>query len=187
MNFEKKQHILQQSRPECVLPEIDSASEEQREEENIPDDYDDSERTETLSCPSQKLLLSSQESNEPSSSATHINRRYYPELEGEVEINDSNNVILSQEMFQKLLEKAKNSCNLNQELTHLRSKCLKNLEKGVNSLLTQMSSSSYAQVAGSLQPFYTIIDAMESERQSKQRQLLNERRAVSIIYTMMYG
>ncbi len=51
MNFEKKQHILQQSHPVCVLSEIDSASEEQSKEENIQDDYHDSEQIDPLSCP----------------------------------------------------------------------------------------------------------------------------------------
>ena len=40
--------------------------------------------------------------------------------------------------------------------------------------------------AGSVKLYDTITEAVKSDRHSEQRQLLNERRAISIIYIMMY-
>ena len=40
---------------------------------------------------------------------------------------------------------------------------------------------------GATKIFQAIMDVMKTERQSKKRKLLNERRTVSIIYTLMYG
>ncbi len=41
--------------------------------------------------------------------------------------------------------------------------------------------------AGALKIFDVILDAMSSERYSEQRKSLNEKRALSIIYVMLYG
>ena len=68
----------------------------------------ESERTETLSCPSQKLLLSSQESEENE----NYTKMYYEEV-GEVTFDNNDNVILTKLQFGNLIEKAKNYCNIN--------------------------------------------------------------------------
>ena len=102
----------------------------------------DSERTETLSSPSQKLWISSQESNElscPSASGSIEYKEdteeikkytvYYNELGREVEIDENNNVIIDRESFEALLSKANKMCDLKQELALLQSKCLQKFGK----------------------------------------------------------
>ena len=72
----------------------------------------DSERTETLSCPSQKLWVSSQESddlpcpnaissseNEKNSAETEKSSKYYIELQKELEIDQNNNVIINKNIL----------------------------------------------------------------------------------------
>ena len=160
----------------------------------------DSERTDTLSCPSQKLWISSQESDElpcPSASGSMEYQEsteelkkykiYYNELQREVEIDENDNVIIDRESFEALLGKANKMCDLNQELTLLRSKCLQKFGKWGKPITDPGKFKNLCIEAGSLKLYNTITEAVKNDRQSEQRQILNERRAISIIYMMMYG
>ena len=182
---------MEPAEPDCEVSPQEQYEEAVQELRN----NSDSERTETLSNPSQKLWMSSQESDEPYQSATGLvenmpkteNTKYYDELHQEVEIDENDNVIVNKTLFEDLLSKATKMCDLNQELTQLRSKCLKKFGKGGKPITDPREFKMLCAEAGSLKLFNTITEAMKSDRQSEQRQLLNERRAVSIIYMMMYG
>ena len=163
-------------------------------------EQNDSERTETLSCPSQKLWISSQESNElpcPNASgsieyteSTEEMKKYtiyYNELEREVEIDENGNVVIDRKSFEALLSKANKMCDLKQELALLRSKCLQKFGKWGKPITDPGQFRNLCIEAGSFKLFDTIIEAVNSDRQSEQRQLLNEKRAIPIIYMMMYG
>ena len=182
---------MEPAEPDCENP----PQEQYKEAVQEVNDESDSKRTETLSNPSQKLWISSQESDEPYPSATGLvesipkteNTKYYNELQQEVEIDANDNVIVSKALFEDLLSKATKMCDLNQELTQLRSKCLKKFGKGGKPVTDPGEFKMLCAEAGSFKLFNTITEAMKSDRQSEQRQLLNDRRAVSIIYMMMYG
>ena len=206
-----KQTILQQSSQNTMETEVKISEEPEESEIKIlckeefievheTNDETDSERTETLSCPSQKLWISSQESdelpcpnaissseNDKNSAETEKSSKYYTELQKEVEIDQNNNVVINKDIFEDILGKANKMCDLNQELALLRSKCLQKFGRWGKPITDPGEFRQLCREAGSLNLYDTIIGAMRNERQSEQRQLLNERRAVSIIYMMMYG
>ena len=151
----------------------------------------DSERTETLSSPSQKLWISSQESNElscPSASGSIEYKEdteeikkytvYYNELGREVESDENNNAIIDRESFEALLSKANKMCDLKQELALLRSKCLQKFGKWGKPITDPGQFRHLCIEAGSVKLCDTITEAVKSDRHSEQRQLLNERRAI---------
>ena len=78
-------------------------------------------------------------------------------------------------------------CDLNKDLTLVRSRCFQKFGRWGKPITDPGEFRQLCMEAGSLNLYYTIIGAMKNERQSEQRQVLNERRAVSIIYMMMDG
>ena len=196
-----KHTILQQTCPKLMESEEHLIlNQKQCSEVHEACGQNDSERTDTLSCLSQKLWISSQESDElpcPSASGSMEYQEsteeikkykiYYNELQREVEIDENDNVIIDRESFEALLGKANKMCDLNQELTLLRSKCLQKFGKWGKPITDPGKFRNLCIEAGSLKLYNTITEAVKNDRQSEQRQILNERRAISIIYMMMYG
>ncbi len=139
----------------------------------IPEDNQDelennSERTETVSNPSQKLWLSSQE--DPPSSF---------DLQDISDI-DSDNDILSD----RVVEDRK--CDINEEIALLRAKCGERFQNG-NLATDVIDFQKLCIEAGATKLFDTIMETIRTGRQSDKRIELNEKRAMTIICTMMYG
>lgn len=127
----------------------------------------DSEKTETLSCPSQKLWLSSQEADS----------------ESDCERNEENvDASIDNEPF----DSTERSCDINKEISLLRVKCGDKFKDG--SLITDVDKfKELCFEAGATKLFNTIVETMRTDRQSEKRKELNEKRAMTIICTMMYG
>ena len=134
----------------------------------------DSERTETLSCPSQKLWTNSQESDElpcPSASGSVEYQEstekikkytiYYDELEREVEIDENDNIMIDSESFEALLGKANKMCDLIQELALLRSRCLQQFGKWDEPITDPGEFRNLCIEAGSLKLYDTITEAVK--------------------------
>ena len=128
----------------------------------------DSEKTDTLSSPSQQLWLSSQEESEKNEDKNY--------LHDEIIMNEENH--LENQQQQK--------CNTNKEISLLRMKCAEKFKDGfITSDVEKFKA--LCLEAGATKLFDVICETMRSDRQSEQRKNLNEKRAMTIICTMMYG
>lgn len=157
-----------------------------------------SERTFTLSSPSQKLWLSSQETNtadfdsekqDSEPSCSNMNEKeflYCPEIDAEV-LLEGENVVVSKEAFDKLMKRMSSHCDLKEEVSRLRAHCFEKFGKRGNPVSDPAQFKELCKNAGANNIFDALLNAMTTERQSDNRKSLNELRAMSIIYTLIYG
>ncbi len=77
-------------------------------------------------------------------------------------------------------------CNINEEIALLRAKCGERFQN--ENLATDVNDFKILFIeAGATNLFDTIMETMRTGRQSDKRMELNEKRAITIICTMMYG
>ena len=152
----------------------------------------DSEATETLSSPSQKYWTSSQESEvcspqvDPPPLVPH--KVCCEQLGEERGIDENGNVVLERSFFERILEKvSEKPCNLKEELQMIRLECNRRFGRDGNPLTDPNEFKELCHTAGAQKIFDVIFDAMSTERQSDNRNMLNEKRVVLIIYIMMFG
>ena len=157
-----------------------------------------SERTLTLSSPSQKLWLSSQETHtadfdsERQDSGPDFSNMsekeffYCSEIDAEVLLKGES-VILSKEIFDKLITKMSSHCDLKEEVSRLRAHCFEKFGKRGDPVSDPAQFKELCKNAGANKIFNALLNAMTTDRQSDNRRNLNELRAMSIIYTLIYG
>ena len=92
---------------------------------------------------------------------------HYQNLQGKLEIDKNEKITIDKIILDDLLGKATKMCNLNQELTQLRSMCATTFGKGGVPGTDPGEFRVLCSKAGSHKLFDTIVDAMKSERQSK--------------------
>ena len=116
-----------------------------------------------------------------------VSRIYCEELGAEIAVDENENVFLEKSIFENLLKTARNNCKFKDELEKIRMECSKRFGKHGNPVTDPSEFRKLCHEAGAFKIFDVILDAMSSERQSEQRKRLNEKRALSIIYVMLYG
>ena len=143
-----------------------------------------SEATITLSSPSQKLWLSSQESVSPAPSDTVT--VLCEDINAPVTI-DGDTVVLPKAKFDYLVSQASSFCDLKTEVERLRNFCTDKFGKRGTPVTDPIEFRQLCSDAGAVKIFDFILNAMETDRQSNKRKDTNELRTVSVIYTLMYG
>eukprot|EP00794_Sanderia_malayensis_P002757 gene2757-3187_t len=138
-----------------------------RDSEVVTDDeFSDSERTVTLSSPSQKLVLSSQE-------------------------------IWSQDSCEAMNEDSESDCSqtlnsddklsLKCQVSKIKDICFERFGENGTPITDPLEFRKLCCDAGAHTIFDDILGAMTTDRQTLERRQLNEKRAVSIIYGLVYG
>ena len=147
-----------------------------------------SERTFTLSSPSQKLWLSSQETEPDNREDYKMNREtvFCDDIKTEVTY-DGDSVILNREVFQQILGKVSAMCDLQKEVSLIRELCFEKFGKRGTPVSDPVEFQALCKQAGAHKIFDAMTDSMSTDRQSNKRKNLNELRAVSVIYTLIYG
>ena len=97
---------------------------------------------------------------------------YYADV-GEVDIDENDNIIVKREIFENLLEIARNHCNLRQEITKLRKKCKDVFGNSTNPITEPAAYKELCMEAGVSKIFPTILDAMKNDFHSDKRRMLN--------------
>lgn len=157
-----------------------------------------SERTITLSSPSQKNWLSSQETRtgdfdyerqDSGPDFSNMNNKelfYCPEIDAEV-LLEGESVIFSRELFNKVITKISSYCDLKEEISRLRAHCFEKFGKRGDPVSDPAQFKELCKNAGANNIFNALLNAMTKERQSDNRKSLNELRVISIIYTLLYS
>ena len=136
----------------------------------------------TLSCPSQKLILSQEE--DPPAISSDVERK---EESCQTESSINNSVIIGQADYEKLVRDASSTFNLQDEITKIRSKCIE-LYRDDGS--PEMDPSKFEKIcndAGAQNVFPCIYNAICVERMSDNRLTLNKIRTMVIMYIMVFG
>ena len=119
----------------------------------------ESERTETLSCPSQKLWLSSQEAD------SELDEK----VVGDLQEIDSDDFEIAKEQCDSTAKR----CDINKEISLLRIKCGEKFKD--ESLITDVDKFKDLCIeAGATELFDTILATMRTNHQSEKRKELNE-------------
>ena len=116
-----------------------------------------------------------------------VSRIYCEELGEEIVIDENENVVLERSMFENLLQTARSNCNFKDELGKIRIKFNEKFGKHGNPVTDPSEFRKLCHEAGAFKVFDVILDAMSLECQSEQRKNFNEKRALPIIYVMLYG
>ncbi len=78
-------------------------------------------------------------------------------------------------------------CDLQREVSLVRELCFEKFGKRGSSVSDPVAFKAFCKQAGAHKVFDAIIDFMSTDRQSDKRKGLNELRAVSVIYTLIFG
>ena len=158
----------------------------------LSDTEDDSERTTTLSSPSQKLFLSSQETLfQDNDNELKIYENLSTRDQGKTQQEDSddsdNVVTVTKQVFNDLVRKASTECDLQYQVSKIKDKCFERYgEKGAP-VTDPVEFRKLCCDAGETTIFGIIPGAMATDRQTPERRQLNEKRSVSMIYSLVYG
>ena len=102
-------------------------------------------------------------------------------------IIDGDNVQLPKVFFDRLVSQVSSMCDLKAEVEKLKSLCMKKFGKRGTPVSDPLNFKKLCREAGAEKIFDYVINAMETNIQSNKRKEINELRAMSIIYTLMYG
>ena len=149
---------------------------------NFPQDteYDDSS-TITLSCPSQKLILSQEET--PMAFQNIETKEESCQTENSI----CNSVILGTSEYQKLIKDASVHFNLQGEITKIRAKCTELFGEDGNPEMDPFKFEKICIDAEAPNVFPYIYHAICAEKISGNRVMLNKLRTMVIIYVMIFG
>ena len=141
-------------------------------EKKSSDIENDSEITETLSNPSQKLMLSSQETD---TQETNTQETY----------NDFETLEKRDNFEQQEIGNAR--INLKSQVSKIKEKCFQMFGENGEPITDLAQFKKLCIDAGATTIFETIFESMSTARQTAERKKLIEKRAVSIIYSLVYG
>eukprot|EP00795_Rhopilema_esculentum_P010098 gene10098-18751_t len=172
-NCEKKREFTKYLHQETAqFKQILKKKETPNYEKESSDIENDSEITETLSNPSQKLMLSSQETD---TQETNTQETY-----NDFETLEKNDNFEQQEIGNARI-------NLKSQVSKIKEKCFQMFRENGESITDPAQFKKLCNDAGATTIFETIVEAMSTARQTAERKKLIEKRAVSIIYSLVYG
>ena len=136
------------------------------------------ERTLTLSSPSQKLWLSSQETHaadfdserqDPGPGFSNMSENeifYFPEIDAEV-LLEGENVILSKDIFDKLITNISSHCDLKEEVSCLRAHCFEKFGKRGDPVSDPAQFKELCKNAGKNNIFNALLKAVGQQKKSE--------------------
>ena len=146
-----------------------------------PEMFEDDSATITLSCPSQKLILSDEES-EVSSPDTE-----QKDESCQTESSLTNSVILEKDEYERLIRDASRSFDLQNEVTQVRLRCTELFGDDGNPEMDPIKFEKVCEDAGARNIFQSIYKSICAERMSESRLYLNRIRTMVIIYILVFG
>ncbi len=146
-----------------------------------PEMFEDDSATITLSCPSQKLILSDEES-EVSSPDTE-----QKEESCQTESSLTNSVILEKDEYESTIRDASRSFDLQNEVTKVRLRCTELFGDDGNPEMDPIKFEKVCEDAGARNIFQSIYKSICAERMSESRLFLNRIRTIVIIYVLVFG
>ena len=105
----------------------------------------------------------------------------------DVMVLGDDSVVVTQDFVDELVQKASAECNLQSQVSRIKDKCFEKYgEKGAP-ITDPVEFRKLCHDAGATSIYEMILGAMATDRQTPGRRHLNEKRAVSIMYSLVYG